>query len=539
MAPSPSPPARLLQRICFWTLLGGFGAATLWWITWFPYDPARLYRALPPNATFVSEHDQPAARWLTLLRAPTGRRALLAAGVSSNALDRLAANPRVETWSARLAARKVVLGCVPARRAGGAPLWVASSWVGARGKWLEWLLNTGRVKGVTLLQPRPPYRAWLVDTLTDRRTGARLVVTLWQGQLVACYSDNPLDIRLALHRIEMAAPPPPCLQARLAETPAQPGAAPADRAWLAWESADGTREHVAIACSRLTPLAADGYIASTWPRLPATAPAALDEALQEVRQTLHTPPSAAAALPLTHLDPLFAPTNRWIGLRLAGDLLRAVAARDTCAVAVFGGAASGSLLSLRVPAVVLGVPIVPGAAVTNRLQAVLDVWNARQPLGLIACAVPDAEPPVLRIDAAVDGAYANLAPDEKLAVAVRGDWLWVGSHAGALRRLLAPAPQPDAGAREAVPPPAPSAADPAASGRLGLDVPAFSQDLRNALAVTDLALRLGGPPSSAGPPAGIEATRVWLTRLAPLRTAAATWRANESGVTATFELTGE
>jgi len=69
-----------LKRLFFWLILLTFSWLTIWWIFYFPFSREKLYRAIPQNALFVSEHADLAARWKSIARNPLTLCVLATAG---------------------------------------------------------------------------------------------------------------------------------------------------------------------------------------------------------------------------------------------------------------------------------------------------------------------------------------------------------------------------------------------------------------------------------------------------------------------------
>jgi hypothetical protein len=173
---------------------------------------------------------------------------------------------------------------------------------------------------------------------------------------------------------------------------------------------------------------------------------------------------------------------------------------------VFGGKRSGRLMGLRVPALIVAARAAGDgeADLSSRASEALDGFNRGGGGGWIPVTQSVGGRDIVIVESTRAGFYAALAPGERAALARLDDWVVLSSSVDVLREVLEP--EPDAGGQGGEP----SAhlarwwrefcteTDTAvhASLRLYADVPAAAKGLRNLLAVTSMALAVGGTDQS-------------------------------------------
>jgi hypothetical protein len=483
-------------------------AVTGWWVFHFPCDPARLHRAVPADVTILTEHRELGGRWPTLAGSPL----LLAAAGYTNAADAAKSGGPLDPDIRRLlrftAPHYTLAAWSPHEEA-----WVAVSWLGWRSQVARFLCMFGILPGFEPVRDGGPLRSWARQD-PARPAGRYLSVGIADGVLtVALSNDDETALRL-LHRMEYAAAPAPSVQRRL-QTPWR--ASDADRAWVQWISpargADGFQElAIALAAAGESYTAGGFRLSGMGPHAGLSdRPASLDCWDVPLRLLPDRPAATVllrtgSARPLGLLDPLLGPTGREVAVAIADT----AAESPACFAAVLGNDLGGRILGLRVPSIVVGWRIAPGADVAAATQRVLDSLNAANQLGLMPRTTRLAGRPATLIDSSQAGIVAGMDDRERPAVVVESGWVLAGSCAGSLERLL----------MEQRPPAFPGRPSWRTGERDGspvtlfLDAAAVEQSVRHALAVYELSLLVNGKQAARSERRRLSDIRLRLAALA-------------------------
>lgn len=436
-------------------LAGVLAAGCVWWVLHVPYQPQRLFRAVPAQATFVSRHKELGQRWDQVYANPLIVSLFMTAGVKPSVLREWADDPEIRRWFDRLAGRDAVVAYLPPRYSHGDPTWIVASWLGGGSQRLRWQLSWQKPKEFIRREAHHGHVFWRVMT-QDIEPGMVLTVALVEGMLIGCLSDSEermievLDTWDGLY---------PSLEGRAKHSsfmPAHMSTGVWDAVWM--ESAGFTgwkrgKHPVGLEFYEITrtSLACRAYaLGAQAPRADSTGDwPALARLLGEA-------PIAIASFPLPWLIRMSGEDiGVWQGvlLRLANDQESQIAV-----LALLGNDFAGRLAGIRVPAAVVAIPLAHPDQAAQQLREELDFVNARSRWGLIPYPWQRVgETEIVVIEGTGQNLYASLPPDEKPAYAVSGSWLLCASQAHVLRRLLSP--QGDSSAtpcwRKAVPDAAP------------------------------------------------------------------------------------
>jgi hypothetical protein len=426
------------RRLFIVLLALAFAVATVTWIFTFPFHPSLVLRVLPPEATVVSWHLEPAASMDALLRsAPVS---LLLAADGGSAADVMAdlAEPGVRELVQRLAGTAVALGFSPAYGQGNRPALFVGSWIGGvathlmRGGWLD-----RSFEGFTVHRIGRD-RIW-TGTFPELPPGMQQVsFAVYEGVLAGCASSDPFaafPLLLALKRhgplTALAEPLARCtegighLRARLPD---------GDGNTSLWTGAfdlegDGRLSgHLVLEQAQAVP-----------PWLPGSEAGRPPVALRALFPMPDDLAAAVVALPLVHGElagrMLLAPGSRE---RVLLDTLAGMAAADACAcVWVSGGDYSGRVMRLKVPSGGFALQVNPAMRLETVASRLADTLNSLYGTGLIA--VPDRQHADIQVFRPVknSGGLAFLGADELPALAVIDGWLVGMSNVAVLRRVLA------------------------------------------------------------------------------------------------------
>jgi hypothetical protein len=213
-------------------VVGALVLLALFWAGFVPERPDRVFRAMPANSPFVSEHLDLARVWRDRFDNPLLVRTLQGAGVRK--VEEWSSDTNI-VWIVRLVSgRRSLIGWSPALGPSGTPCWTGASWAGFRGPLLRAMLAVRWVPGLGRLQVTPSGTRYL-DTASKRmkargETGLKLGFFLRENILLATLGDDPDAVRALDDRVTHDAPLAPLFR----DDPQpwrQTGAAP-HRAWL-------------------------------------------------------------------------------------------------------------------------------------------------------------------------------------------------------------------------------------------------------------------------------------------------------------------
>ena len=500
-----------IRRILFVLLLLAFVALSVWWCAYFPFDQARVYRAIPPNATFVSRHEQLGVRWKEAVRHPLIRAMWQLAGGAAPDLDRLASDRDMDGFMRMAGEKCSVFAYAPAFGDTSRPAWVMSSWIGTYGNLMRWGLLKGSLSGFTRVTCPDGTKVWTVPC-RDTGFGSHLSLAAAEGVLVCCLSDDPRGAWTLAKRVRGGSAMVPELSAAAT---AQAGPAAPDEAWIRLASVVSRRVLLSplhVGLSRVDKTCTAGWVRG---EVAGASAAALADTLSLTNIPM-TMPSAFVLLPFGTLQSLLQGPGTPVGLRQAAARLQ----RETDPSApvfacLLGGDHSGRILGIKAPTLVIGVKVKNPAAAASVVGDVLDALNFRYGWALIPHQ-PENSAAATVIDSTGNGVYSSLKTTERPAVAVGGDWLVLCSNLATLEKTLREDPKGvlsgllEGGAA------APGTRDAVAFA--WIDMEPANQALQNAIAVYSLSLLAQGSDGSAETREGLARASQFLDAMRPLGT---------------------
>ncbi|MBN1269932.1 MAG: hypothetical protein JXB04_10105 [Kiritimatiellae bacterium] len=416
------------RRTAFWFLVILFAAGVVTWVLHVPYAPWRLYAAVPPEASFVSAHTSPAARWGSLAGNPLTRSLLNTIGLDPPMADALSTNKAFRAWIERLASDEVVVAYVPGW-VGGEDAWVIASWIGGRSQRLRWLLACRNKLDIKTLGRHDGRMIWMV-TDPSLRGEVSVSFALDEGMALACVSRNPAAIRRVLDTLDAHTADARARRPRMACDEADA----LDRGWL--RGADsGLESRWEFALSDLQPGRLAGAVCA--PRDGSSdgdGMAGMD--LAALGQVLGDLPLAVWGVSTRTAREILVERVR---TRWAAALSRTLEqdGGPGVVIAVLGQEYSGRLKGIKWPGIVACIQLVDADSAPAAVRAYLDGLNARYQWGLIPRELAAGERPVFVVESTADTIYSDLAVEERVAYTVCGKWLVVCSNADALLKLAA------------------------------------------------------------------------------------------------------
>ncbi|MFO7870175.1 MAG: hypothetical protein R6V03_01945 [Kiritimatiellia bacterium] len=498
-----------------------FGALAAWWCVYFPYNRASLYRAIPRQALLVTEHRNLGARWNSLLDNALVTMFLGHAGLDENQIADIKTNANLRTAAACLASRDTLVAYCDSLGPSGKPAWVLSSWTGLYGKLIDWTWSRRLISDISAspVDTRSSYTVWLMENSPDQdgeisASAAKLSFAAVEGVLVACLSEDPKAAGYAAERISRHATPIPELAQKLDEKhSASPRAA--DEAWVVLYRGDMVRDRLALH-SRLF-LNSPGYalleVTGDSSLLPDTlrfSPRSLSAAsANSLARLIRTTPCAAMAFPFP--DSLNGVCSNGPDPAFLKELDKRVVSGRPSFAFLLGGDHSGRMM-VRIPTLVLALPVHSNTELKNTVTAVLDSFNSQYDRGLIPAYLSLAGIQTAVIDGTKAGFYSEQSRQDKIALTVADGWLVLSTSFGTLEKLLL---SRAAGSSESDLAWFKALMDQQASLRIWADPARTAPALTNAIAAYELFLLIEKPRVSPGILLYSAAVRDWLKRLEP------------------------
>jgi hypothetical protein len=421
----------------FWILFCLFIVLGVWWTVYFRYDPERLYRAMPPNAVFVSEHENLADRWDVMKHNELVTAVARLAGVEQEEIDEVANDPVISDWIGRLASKKTVVAYVPALGRSGEPAWVLASWVGSYGQFLRWTALSSLVPDSDFETIRfdGGRKAWVLEE--DPESQSRLSLAIADGVLLACISPDAEGVCRLVEQMESCSSWVPSFGKGRTEGPAgEEDGRFAEKGWYRWSVGERRARNFYELEYRMRldgPGGSSGIIASDIV-LPAASTLAESVDPQDLKNLLGEAPIAFCMLPFEYVDMLWSGGKAPQYARVIQKGLESVAASRQVFVCMLGNEYSGRMFGLRVPAFAAGIKVEDEDKSLDMVVGLLDKLNAGYGWGLIPQRVESGGHMVV-LDSAKAEIRNRLGQHERPALAVVKGWLVLCSNMEALAKL--------------------------------------------------------------------------------------------------------
>ncbi len=433
------------RKIAFWLILIVSLIISGWWIFHVPYRPDRVFDAIPANATVVSVNQNLAGDWDTLFNNPLLLRAVKAAEIADGDIAAISTNMIVRKWTEKLASTQSVLAYVPSLGSAHKPALVAASWIGNQSRLLRWQMAWIKTRDLT-----PAYldngnlTIWLSREKFGN-TNLRLSLALSEGLVLACISEDPLGVRVLLETAEyypyrhslFEQGKPSLAKGFIAGSPRHWGWFEANHKPIAfqWELKPETLEFEMHGIQGL----------------PTSLSLKEAEGTASALKLIGNTSDLAAILPLSWVTSLIPTEPSWLLLKTVQDLIAPNGATPQAYVfaALLDQNHSGRIRGpinknlrglikgVKAPTLLVGLPIQSDAEADKRIGQALEKLNSQYGTALVAGPYePDSG---LRITSILDNRksfYGSFEPEERVAYAVRGNWLLLASNGGILGKFL-------------------------------------------------------------------------------------------------------
>ncbi len=443
------------RRRIFWTLLFLSAAAFVWWLSYTPYHPDRVFEPIPASAAVVNVHHGLAAEWPVLTTNPVFTNLMVAAGVKPEDVRKLSSDPVTLSWMRRLAARDTVIAYVPSLGYQNRPGWVFATWVGPRSLMLRFQLALSRSAD---FRPVPVEHGRVVYITRTKfaHPHQRLSLALADGVLVGCISTDPIGARWLIETMDRY-PWTPSLKTsgQLAQARRLlAGPAPSHWGWLSVPvSGDPGRFPGGMVAYTLDPPSATHIRASMTAAssLPGASEALGAAQIQPLVRVFGDSPGMLAIMPLAAVGPMLLRSEGplWVDTARSMIATNDLPENALAVVSVLDqdhsgrirgplGPVLGSLTKgLRVPTLMMGYQVSSPEEAAARLDHALELLNQRYGTALVRRDVSAGSDTLMLIEDPQSGFYSKFEPDERVAGVVVDGWFFLCSNAAVLKKRLA------------------------------------------------------------------------------------------------------
>ena len=434
------------KRPVFWILLISFVVLAVFWTFYFPYSKENLYRAIPENAIFVSEHPCLSERWVECIKTPLAHGMLNAFGVEDKDIDDIQNDSDIVSAVKIFANRNTVLGYVPRLDLSGRPAWVFASWAGFSTQPLRWGWLSSKMSDFQEIDLGRNRSGWAKPVGAD---GEELWLSLAavHGMVLGCVSSDNRGVRYLVDRIEGGVPVGnvfnetfeqwSCGKATVAEQKTL------DRIWFKWRGgAPSAKRNYELECALILhgEKGSKGWIKTDFlPQLPEVA-SSVKVDIAGLNSCMSDQTDVRAIVPLDYVEVF---VKRWVPWQGTASLIKAVRdeAKDdgSMCVAMLEPEFGGRIAGMKTCAALVGVRMKEGAdgfSVVNRL---LDVINRENKASLIPRREKGVEG-MISLDSARPGVLKLFGKEHRPAFIERNGWLFLSSSRMALEKLFTEEP---------------------------------------------------------------------------------------------------
>ncbi|MDD4871343.1 MAG: hypothetical protein PHR77_12355 [Kiritimatiellae bacterium] len=525
-----------IKRICFWLILAIFIGITIWWMFYFPYSRERLYRAIPSNAIFVSEHPKIAERWKSIAHNPFTLCLMASAGIKQNAV----LDPGVDLMLRRFASVNAVIAYVPSLSGSGEPAWVFSSWVGGSGQIFRWS-PAGMLAGTNLKKVRIEggRQIWQIDK-KQNPSDVDFSFAIVEGVLLGCISSDPCGVRHLINRIEYSAPIQPDLADQLnIDSSCIKSNQVLDHGYIRWSTATGNdykvrkfkfslnvcNENSVDGCLNggldlLTSMVNRGAEPTNVPQENVNYSLNNIPVLNNLPLVVGKTPAAIAILPFNLIEPVLSSRRVSRGVRIISKVVGSQTDINSAMFfSVFCGDLSGRILGLKVPSIVTGINVLDETNSIARVSETVDMLNALYRLSVIPRREEIAGRTVVVFDSTrQQGVYDSIAATDKPAITTKEHWLAISSSIGTLTNVVCD-PIRIEGTRISPPWVAGIRDVKDCAGYVWIDYESTSEAIKNAIAVYSLVLIAQNADGTAEIRDKLEILQRWIKVLKPVKIA--------------------
>jgi hypothetical protein len=441
-----------IRRTFFWLILIAFVGLSIWQVFRFPYEPERLYSAIPSNALFVSEHDKLSERWQGIAKNPLMLNVLGACGVKTNDICKIVEDRVTNDLIGRFASRKTLIAYVPSFGESREPAWVMASWAGGNGQLLRWGLLSSLMCDFETVQMRGGQKIWTLKT-SEQDDGERLSLAVYEGMLLGCLSRDRLGVqhlveeaqgfsagwrevtfRYLVDRSRNGRQNQGAIQRMIESAPEKDCP---DKGWLLGLD---SRNLIGKPILRLGVASFEGNSVAGWLRGSSAAPGCTNKPLdtanaKELRQMLGDSPSAFVLVPSDNVETVVSSGPGYLKT-IVRTLRTGMVEGSPFFTALLNPEYSGRILGVKVPTIVIGAQMKEGDKALDLVVATLDKLNSRYGWALIPNRTEVDGHPLIVVESTRWSIYDSMKSEERVAFAVNDGWLIFSSNMASLKKLI-------------------------------------------------------------------------------------------------------
>jgi len=434
-----------LRQPAFWLILIASLVVSIWWIFYVPYRPERVFEAIPSNAAVVSVNQKLAGKWDEVFTNPLLLRALKAAEVQEGEIEGLRTNAVARKWAEKLAADQTVLAYVPAMGPDQKPALIAASWIGNQSRLLRWQMAWIKTRDLTpVYLDHGNLTVWLSREKFGK-TNMRLSLALSEGLVLACISEDPIGVRVLLETAE--------------NYPYRQSVSESGQSTLAKSLVEGSPRHWGWFEANHKPIAFQldlnpqtlNFKMFGLEKLPAAVSLKEAEGTVKAMSYFRSNSDFAALLPLKWVSGFIAPNPASMLLKTVRELAddNGVPTNALAFIALLDQEHNGRvrgpinknlrglIKGVKAPTLLLGMEVQNDAEADKRISQALDKLNSLYGMELQAAPFePESGLRMSLIQDARKSFYGSFEPEERVAYAVRGNWLIIASNGAILKKLL-------------------------------------------------------------------------------------------------------
>jgi len=412
---------------------------TLWWIFHFPFRPELVCRVIPPEATFISRHIDPALRLNELCESATVTNIISVLGDDGLDLKDIIEDPAIRKLVNIIGSKYIATGFMI--RNNGEYSFVMGAWIGGYSQLMRWGLFDRLLIDFDVHKLSNGQRIW-VCPCPEIREDYYLSLAVHEGVLAGCISAEQFGVLSVVPRLTRQIP-----VISMAESWCEPA-----ESWFDDEFKSFVRMPNGISKGYvyLHGVFSEVYDKKIAVKITVDADGDADAFLQKIfhaavgsskksqvpSRILGKSPGALTAVSISSIQSiigLFPVSGR--DLRLWNKLQGLVRKDEKGFLFACGDDYYGRIMHMKVPSIGFMVPLKSEKKGDAAINSIIDELNAAKGWGVIATRDPRNHN-IRIINSVRNGPFKKLNAGERPAVAVLDGWLIGLSNVDVLRRIL-------------------------------------------------------------------------------------------------------
>lgn len=409
-------------------------ALGFWRVVYFPYDRELLYRAIPQDAAFISEHQKLGERWETLAENPFTKSLLVSLGVKPEQVEKTVKDPGIELLLSKFAKDNTIVAYAPSYGRSGRPAWVLASWAGMHGQFARWGWYSSALTGFSPLHLDGGRGGWYMP-LDEGGDGRILSLAVADGVLLACVSEDTDGVKYLIDRVERRSQMSKALENRMLVEQAADGIM--DRGWYRTGIRNGSHQPVLLGYS-LSEHSASRTAGRIEVNTGIPAGALTNSAdADSLAKLLGANASAVVMVPYSYMDKLLLAESGPDWLKMAGRGLKAAALEDgTSFACLLKDEYSSKIMMVKVPGFLVGTKIKDKDLSLAVVAGMIERMNVKYRWSFSPRKEEINGTTVMVLDGTAGGISALLKTEDHYAIFVYDGWLVFSSGFDSAKKLL-------------------------------------------------------------------------------------------------------